>query len=215
VSGETRCLFSVVLAFLVVSLTLTHRAFADDVNASFEVRLGTGQTNAVLDFGETLNLEVWMTLSSATSFSDVISVALFLDLDDMGEAGLIAFNGDYADASGIGAPLTNGTDNLPVSGELARGMFSITGVPFANGVPTQMGHFSITSTYSGPGPVTLDYAFAAEDPPSAREWFVELAGAENVTPSNGAPLVITVPEPGVATLMTVACVMGVLRRRHR
>jgi len=173
------------LVAVFATLTFVHTSTAVPI-ATFELRRGVGESDTILNVGETLKLDIYMTLTGASS--NVQLITWFLQLD-VGVNNVISFQDDFVDDSGIGGLIANDTDNAPVTGELSRTVHSWPGVAFANGVPTRIGHFSVKAI----GPGTAECVFS--DDLNFRNWVVSTAAMEFAELSQlASPVIQVLPE---------------------
>jgi hypothetical protein len=183
------------------------------IDAVFEVRKAAAEPDAILP-GETLNLEVLLTLSSASTIPGVNGVSFALDLDDATENNIISYNlGSWLRAPVFDFGSVSGTPNTPVTGEFNAGVssFQTGGVTFGNGVAGLVGSFAIT----GLNPGQVSYTFT--DKGATGPWVVNLVPeSDTVNLLNGPSLAITViPEPASAILLLLAAGGALMRRRWR
>ncbi|NLX12986.1 MAG: PEP-CTERM sorting domain-containing protein [Phycisphaerales bacterium] len=169
--------------------------------ALFEIVLGQGETDAKIDVGENLNLELWLTLSSSEPIPNLRGVSFFLDLT-ASENSIIWFNQNYVDDLFPGSTISNPpADNTPVTGEFSRQSFSVSGLAVQNQTPIRIGRFSV----QGLSPGTVSYSFG--DDGLFREWMVALQVAKPIiylpTLGNPAFSITVVPEPGSIVGMLV------------
>lgn len=142
---------------------------AGTIVALFELRTAPGVVTTVLEPCQTLPLEVWVTLDGPSPLPNVLGISFFLSLDPH-EDGVLSFNDDFVNDSGLTFQITNGTDNEPNSGDFSRGLISFPpGVAFPNGLAKRIGRFSVTAEDFG----AAQYAFA-HAPPS-RVWSLDFA----------------------------------------
>ncbi|MCK4625926.1 MAG: PEP-CTERM sorting domain-containing protein [Phycisphaerae bacterium] len=206
-SFKAKC-FCMVLA---TSLVLVATVSADPVDATFEVRLAPGETDAILDFGQTLELEIWAGLTSDGEIPDVQAWSFFLMLDPA-DNDVISFNDDFTDYT-FPAPiiLDSGMDNDPTTGDFDRNVWSpgnTTAV--GKGQMEKYASFSVTAIGEG----TADYDFI--DGGAQRPWLVSLDGGDEANllmlPS---PQIVVTPEPGTGLLALILGALGMVGRHNR
>jgi hypothetical protein len=199
----------VAIAFLAISLGLAASASADPVDALFDLRLAAGQ-DSVLNVGETLNLEVYILLSSTGTIPGVKQWSAFLDLDPS-EANIITFKRNFIDQLDFGTVLTTGTDNGPIKGEFSRTVFSTSSVEFGNDW-VHAASFSVRAL--NPGVVTYSFGNAPPD----RPWFVGLADSSSASlsalPTPEITVVPVIPEPAAGFLLIAGWSVGLLGHRR-
>jgi len=183
-----------------------------NVNAEFDLRLAPHETDSILAPGETLDLEIYMRLSSDGPIPNVTAWSVFLDVVPS-EDGVITFNGVFIDELGFGIILPQGTDNSPETGDFSRAAFSLSPLALPEDTWLHAASFSITAQDLG----RVTYGFV--DAPPQRPWAVSFQDGTSAnvsvvsTPTIAVRSPVAVPGPGRAALVLMA--IGLLAAGRR
>lgn len=198
----------VLTVFLLVSWATTASAA---VTSSFELR--TTASDTILNPGESLPLEIWMTLNSGSALPNVSGISVFLRAS---ATNAITFNVNTINASGLPSMVSNGANNSPETGDFGQAFIGFPptlSVAWPNGVAKKVASFSVTAL-SPATPKTIQYAFAGTVNSNPRPWAVSFADNSKVAGTSPASLTIQVlPEPTAILLLAGGLVFVRGRRR--
>lgn len=199
---------------MIVGLAITWAAAypaAAQVTADFDLRLAPTEVDAILNPGETLDLDVFLRLSSASPLPNVTGWSAFFNLDPS-EDSVLSFTGLFFDQLGFSTVLPNGSDNSSESGDFGR---SLLATPLTLPANTWLlaARFRVLALTPG-SPQSVDYAFT--DAPPQRPWSVALDGGGFASVSmNSSPLITVTPEPSTGLLLLVVAGLASSRKRRR
>lgn len=185
--------------------------------AEFNLQLAAGESDAVIDVGETLNLEIWVDLAGDPLPIDLVGYTFFarpsadatIDYVDGSFSSVYAANPVSLMPIGTDNKLT---DNSDLSGAFARGPSFDVPVAGLSGA-VKLASFAVEGLAQG----QVDYYFGTDG--LLRDWWLTYDAGffpEFATVSQGAPLQITVtPEPTVASCCLLMGSLWLTRRQRR
>lgn len=144
-------------------------------HAHFELRLAPGQSDAVMNLVEpaeqTLDLEVWVSVTGIAGDVRATAYSLFLDDDTNG---IIAFDDSYVSPPFTFGCVSAGTDDMPDGGDFGRACVEPGGTTVGMGTAGLWAQFSIAAVNLG----VAHYAF--HDNGGARVWRVSLSNGSTL-----------------------------------